>query len=242
MHVFVNFFAFLVSTLLLKILWRVFASLKRQIARLSFGACRRHARSWRLPVRVGRAEVPIATLHVSVGDRTPILPAPLPSGRPRPRARHFRSGVRVEMGALAAQLGISQPTLYRWSARGSTCFDTVLERITDETVAVALTAAKGDGDERVLDFIRRFADASGTFEAGHKFIAREPELALRLILSERRGVHRSAASSLRDHRCRPALPNWPTRSTSGSTSWSRPAPPCSGRRSLPGTIHGSRER
>ncbi len=100
------------------------------------------------------------------------------------------------MGTLAAQLGISQPTLYRWVGTREQLLDTVLERITDETVEGALAAAKGNGDERVLDFVRRFADASGTFRAGHSFIAREPELALRLILSERGGVHRSAARGL----------------------------------------------
>ena len=145
----------------------------------------------------GSAEVPIATMHVSVGDRTPIVRRPARQDALDLAHATFRSGVRVEMGALAAQLGISQPTLYRWVGTREQLLDAVLERITDETVAVALTAAKGDGDERVLDFIRRFADASGTFQAGHKFIAREPELALRLILSERRGVHHSAANGLR---------------------------------------------
>ena len=106
------------------------------------------------------------------------------------------------MGALAAQLGISQPTLYRWVGTREQLLDAVLERITDETVEGALAAAKGEGDERVLDFVRRFADASGTFRAGHTFIAREPELALRLILSERRGVHRSAARGLTNDRRR----------------------------------------
>ena len=101
------------------------------------------------------------------------------------------------MGTVAAQLGISQPTLYRWVGTREELLDAVLERITDETVAGTLAAAKGEGDERVLDFVRRFADASGTFRAGQVFIAREPELALRLILSERRGVHRSAARGLR---------------------------------------------
>ena len=136
-------------------------------------------------------------MRVSEGDRTPIVRRPKRQDALDLAHATFRSGVRVEMGTLAAQLGISQPTLYRWVGTREQLLDTVLERITDETVAGALAAAKGEGDERVLDFVRRFADASGTFRAGHTFIAREPELALRLILSERRGVHRSAARGLR---------------------------------------------
>lgn len=136
-------------------------------------------------------------MHVSEGDRTPIVRRPRRQDALDLAHATFRSGVRVEMGTLAAQLGISQPTLYRWVGTREQLLDTVLERITDETVAGALAAAKGESDERVLDFIRRFADASGTFRAGHTFIAREPELALRLILSERRGVHRSAARGVR---------------------------------------------
>ena len=143
------------------------------------------------------AEVPIATMRMSEGDRTPIVRRPKRQDALDLAHATFRSGVRVEMGTLAAQLGISQPTLYRWVGTREQLLDAVLERITDETVESALAAASGDGDERVLDFVRRFADASGTFQAGHRFIAREPELALRLILSERRGVHRSAAQGLR---------------------------------------------
>ena len=65
------------------------------------------------------------------------------SRRPKPRDAFdlahatFRSGVRLEMGTLAAQLGISQPTLYRWVGTREQLLDTVLERITDETVAGA---------------------------------------------------------------------------------------------------------
>lgn len=136
-------------------------------------------------------------MRMSEGDRTPILRRPKRQDALDLAHATFRSGVRVEMGTLAAQLGISQPTLYRWVGTREQLLDAVLERITDETVESALAAASGDGDERVLDFVRRFADASGTFQAGHRFIAREPELALRLILSERRGVHRSAAQGLR---------------------------------------------
>ena len=141
--------------------------------------------------------VPIAAMHVQDGDRTQILRRPKRQDALDLAHATFRSGVRVEMGALAAQLGISQPTLYRWVGTREELLDMVLERITDETVAGALAAAQGDGDDRVLDFVRRFADASGTFRAGQTFTAREPELALRLILSERRGVHRSAARGLR---------------------------------------------
>ena len=136
-------------------------------------------------------------MHVSAGDRAPIVRRPKPQDALDLALATFRSEVRVEMGALAAQLGISQPTLYRWVGTREQLLDAVLERITDETVDGALDAARGDGDERVLDFLRRFADASGTFRAGHAFIAREPELALKLILSERRGVHRSATRGLR---------------------------------------------
>jgi hypothetical protein len=69
--------------------------------------------------------------------------------------------------------------------------------VTDEFLAAAIAEAEGDGDERVLDVVRRMMKASTGFQPGLTFIEREPQLALRLVLAETGAVHRSLARALR---------------------------------------------
>jgi AcrR family transcriptional regulator len=147
--------------------------------------------------RTQAAEVSVATMRVSEGDRAPIIRRPKLQDALDLAQATFLSGVRVEMGALAAQLGISQPTLYRWVGTREQLLDRVLERVTDEFLAVAIAEAEGDGDERVLDFVRRMMSVTAAFQPALDFIAREPQLALRLVLAEAGAVHRSLARALR---------------------------------------------
>jgi AcrR family transcriptional regulator len=147
--------------------------------------------------RTQAAEVPIATISVSAGDRAPIIRRPNPQDALDLAQATFVSGVRVEMARLAAQLGISQPTLYRWLGTREQLLDRVLERLTDEFLALAIAEARGDGDERVLDFVRRMMNTTAAFEPGLTFVAREPQLALRLVLAETGAVHRRLARALR---------------------------------------------
>ncbi len=147
--------------------------------------------------RARAVQVPIAAMHVNEGERTPIIRRPEPQDALDLAQATFLSGVRVEMGTIAAQLGISQPTLYRWFGTREQLLDRVFERVTDEFVAVAIAEAEGDGDERVLDFVRQLMTATAAFAPALSFIEREPQLALRLVLAEAGAVHRSLTRALR---------------------------------------------
>jgi AcrR family transcriptional regulator len=149
---------------------------------------------------MGRAqaeEAPLARMRVNDGERAPIIRRPKLQDALDLAQATFASGVRVEMGALAAQLGISQPTLYRWVGTREQLLDRVLEGLTDEFLAVAIAEAEGAGDARVLDFVRRMMNVTAGFQPGLTFIEREPQLALRLVLAETGAVHRSLARALR---------------------------------------------
>ncbi len=147
--------------------------------------------------RAQAAQVPLAKMRVSEGDRTPIVRRPKPEDALDLAQATFISGVRVEIATVAAQLGISQPTLYRWFGTREQLLDKVLERVTNEFLAVAAAQLEGDGDERVLDLIRRMMNITIGFEPGVTFIRREPQLALRLVVGNDGAVHRSLARALR---------------------------------------------
>jgi AcrR family transcriptional regulator len=136
-------------------------------------------------------------MRVSEGERTPIIRRPTRQDALDLAQATFLSGVRVEMATLAAQIGISEPTLYRWVGTREQLLDRVLERVSEEFLTLAIAQATGEGDKRVLDVVRRMMIAAAAFQPGRSFIAREQQLALRLVLGEAGAVHRSLSRALR---------------------------------------------
>jgi AcrR family transcriptional regulator len=108
----------------------------------------------------------------------------------------FLAGERVDMGTLATQLAMSRATIYRWFGSRDQLLEQVLVRLAQGFSASARAEAGGDGDERIVDFARRIADATIQFEPLRGFVAREPQLALRLLIGERGAVHATLAEAL----------------------------------------------
>lgn len=102
----------------------------------------------------------------------------------------FLAGARVDMQTLAARLGISPATLYRWFASRAGLLESVFERLAEQFAAQARADARGEGDERVCDYARCMMTAAASFEPMRTFVTREPQLGLRLLLGREGAVHR----------------------------------------------------
>jgi len=120
----------------------------------------------------------------------PIIRRPRPAHAVELARATFLASERVEMGALAGQLDISQATIYRWFGSRERLIEQVIDQIARDFLLATKAQAKGDGDERVLDFVRRFMETTASLEPVRAFVEREPQLALRLLLGEH-GVLRS---------------------------------------------------
>jgi AcrR family transcriptional regulator len=116
------------------------------------------------------------------------------SDRPAPL---FRRPTRKDVQTLAWQLGLSRATVHRWFGTREQLLSELLDELTAEFVETARAGTEGEGDERVFDFIRRLRETSFGHEPSRAFLAREPNLALRLVLSEDGVVHRRLAEGLR---------------------------------------------
>jgi AcrR family transcriptional regulator len=97
-------------------------------------------------------------------------------------ARHrFRAGERVDMTALADELGINRVTLYRWV--GSR--DRLLVEVLWSQAVRVLTWAQQDegvaGCERVVRVVTRFLDRVIADPGMQRFLFDEGELAMRLL-------------------------------------------------------------
>lgn len=91
------------------------------------------------------------------------------------------------MQALAADLGVGRTTLYRWVGSRERLIGEILGDLTDLGWDAAVARAQGDGIERSLSAIRWFMAMTADFPPLRLFARREPEVALRVLMS-RRGV------------------------------------------------------
>jgi AcrR family transcriptional regulator len=110
--------------------------------------------------------------------------------RPAPRdaltlARsRWLAGERLDMGALAEELGIGRATLYTWVGSKERLLGEVIWSFAEAGVRQARQTATGTGVEYVLDVVSRFTRLNASFEPLRTFISQDPQLALRLLTSK----------------------------------------------------------
>lgn len=106
----------------------------------------------------------------------------------RAALRTFIKEPRLDMGELAAELGISKATLYRWTGSREQLLSEVLNHLGEQAVSIGLEASAGlKGPARVEAFCRAFVGAIVNFEPLRRFVRKETPLAFR-ILTTRGGL------------------------------------------------------
>ena len=98
--------------------------------------------------------------------------------------RHWLKGERLDMGALARELGISRGTLYTWVGGKERLIGEVLWSFAEAGLQQARQNAKGKGGDYVVDVFSHFIHANATFEPLHRFIEQDAELAVRVLTSK----------------------------------------------------------
>jgi AcrR family transcriptional regulator len=102
----------------------------------------------------------------------------------------YLAGERVDMQSLAGQLGIGRTTLYRWVGDRDELIGEVLGELAAQAMSAAAERSRGDGTERFLAAARRYCEASLTDPTFREFLRREPDAALRVMMSRRGAVMR----------------------------------------------------
>src|SRR5438477_11844115 len=133
---------------------------------------------WSIALAAARATDPALT-------RT----TPTPAAAFRTARRMYLRGQRVDMQALAAELGISRTTLYRWTGQREQLLSDVLWSLSDEI----FEQAKADhpehtGAKRLLAIYRQHVGALVQAEPLRAFLRQETHFALRVLTSPEGGV------------------------------------------------------
>lgn len=95
-------------------------------------------------------------------------------------ARYLR-GRRVDVREIAAELGLSRTTVYRWFGSRDGLLGEVLVGAAEPLLARAAADARGTGAERLLDAFDRFNRALAAAPALLRFLEDEREAAIRVL-------------------------------------------------------------
>jgi AcrR family transcriptional regulator len=112
------------------------------------------------------------------------VPTPRPAAADALRLarRHFLAAERIDMSALAAELGVNRVTLYRWVGSREALLVEVVWQLAEHTLGdIEQELAAGPGPERAVQAITRFLEATITNPGMQHWLAGEGELAMRLL-------------------------------------------------------------
>jgi AcrR family transcriptional regulator len=120
-----------------------------------------------------------------------------PAAAFRAARRMYLKGQRLDMQALASELGVSRATLYRWTGDREQLLSDVLWSLSDDL----FEQAKADnpdhtGTKRLLAIYRQHLGALVEAEPLHTFLQQETHAALRILTSLEGGVQPRTVATL----------------------------------------------
>ena len=101
--------------------------------------------------------------------------------------RRFQAAERIDMGAIADELGVNRVTLYRWVGSRDRLLVEVLWSLADATLAREDARVSATGAERVVQVVSRFIDDCLTNAGMQRLLGEEGELAMRLLTRRDKG-------------------------------------------------------
>ncbi len=116
------------------------------------------------------------------GAGSPVRPTPLDAFRLA--RRKWLAGERIDMGALAAELGVGRATLFRWVGSRELLLGEVIWSVQQPFIERARAETKGHGPAFIAEVCERVMRAALTLPPLRTFLERDPEYALRVLTSK----------------------------------------------------------
>jgi AcrR family transcriptional regulator len=95
--------------------------------------------------------------------------------------RRFQAAERIDMGAMAEELGVNRVTLYRWVGSRNQLLVETLWGLAEATLARQQERVRERGAERIVQIVTRFVDACVTNAGMRRALSEEGELVMRLL-------------------------------------------------------------
>jgi AcrR family transcriptional regulator len=97
--------------------------------------------------------------------------------------QRYLRGRRVDVQAIAAELGLGRTTIYRWFGSRDELIGEVIVNAAEPLLKEARDGARGEGGQALLDTFDRFNRSIAAAPALRRFVEREHDAALRVITS-----------------------------------------------------------
>jgi hypothetical protein len=124
-------------------------------------------------------------------------PAATPTTAFRAARRRYLAGERIDMRALAGELGVSRATLYRWTGPREQLISDVVFSLSDDVFERAKReTAHLSGAERLLGVFRLHVGALVSAPALQAFLRTETHAALRILTARDGSVQRRTVARL----------------------------------------------
>jgi AcrR family transcriptional regulator len=123
---------------------------------------------------------------------TPATPSTSRRGRPAAASRsdvldlalrHYLHGRRVDLQAIASELGLGRTTIYRWFGSRDELLGEVIVSAAEPLLLQARSGVRGRGGPALLDTFDRFNRSLANAPALRQFVESERDAALRVITS-----------------------------------------------------------
>jgi AcrR family transcriptional regulator len=98
-------------------------------------------------------------------------------------------GRRLNLGALADEVGVSRATVFRWVGNKDLLLAEILWSMYAQTLDYATSGAEGKGIDFLVDTYRRFGEMVVNFEPLRRFLRQDPEYALRVLTTDATHYH-----------------------------------------------------
>jgi AcrR family transcriptional regulator len=95
--------------------------------------------------------------------------------------RRFLAGERIDMSAMAGEMGINRVTLYRWVGSREKLLVEVIWSLARRTLEQEAARSRKTGSARIVDVVTRFVAAALANPGMSRFLSDEGELAMRLL-------------------------------------------------------------
>jgi AcrR family transcriptional regulator len=112
--------------------------------------------------------------------------------------RRYQEGRRIDVQAIAAELGLGRTTIYRWFGSRDHLIAHVLIRAAAPRLRRAIAGAQGVGGARLLDIFDRYNRSLASAPTLAQFLSQERETALRVITASAGLVHRTAVAQIKE--------------------------------------------
>jgi len=114
-------------------------------------------------------------------DVAPAPSRPTVLDAPKLARRRFQAAERIDMGAMAEELGVNRVTLYRWVGSRNQLLVETLWGLAEATLARQEERVRERGAERIVQIVTRFVDACVTNAGMRRALSEEGELVMRLL-------------------------------------------------------------